>query len=470
MRTTNEKLRSLSSNSVWLFTKQETDFDESFKAACLFDGIPDRENTNIEAYFTANHSRYGIRTDRHRILVIPQLFGLITKTPFYAKGPRYNEERPTAVFDALKAAAQRGKEYNIIKTEQVLKLKIHAIIDTADNNMGHAVLPVIFIYRVLKELKEKYHISRVPIDLLYTYVMTCRDYSEAEDAVGYIRENAPASEYVGEFKSRSRVLTCIKKNISLFRIDSNYISIDPRFDAYFDKNFMQKFDVEGMHAQLARDVDYAYFLYDLQGFGVDLVGEAPPSLLSAQPLLPLTPTDTAETEEGEDTDDTDDTDDPEYAEKVDGIRETNINEAAGRRVPMGVFIVRPCRCEGVRVGTFIVAGGALVADKGVLCLCGDFCRMLAGRLVPMVVGVALPCRGEGMRMLGGSGLAACGKAEDAPESETDRQDEGTEFECLFHNFSPNDFLFFAPFSLGAEGLGWTAFEGIPRHALTRGSG
>ena len=343
MRTTNEKLRSLSSNSVWLFTKQETDFDESFKAACLFDGIPDRENTNIEAYFTANHSRYGIRTDRHRILVIPQLFGLITKTPFYAKGPRYNEERPTAVFDALKAAAQRGKEYNIIKTEQVLKLKIHAIIDTADNNMGHAVLPVIFIYRVLKELKEKYHISRVPIDLLYTYVMTCRDYSEAEDAVGYIRENAPASEYVGEFKSRSRVLTCIKKNISLFRIDSNYISIDPRFDAYFDKNFMQKFDVEGMHAQLARDVDYAYFLYDLQGFGVDLVGEAPPSLLSAQPLLPLTPTDTAETEEGEDTDDTDD---PEYAEKVDGIRETNINEAAGD----GAYAVAPAEAARTETG------------------------------------------------------------------------------------------------------------------------
>ena len=75
--------------------------------------------------------------------------------------------------------------------------------------------------------------------------------------------------------------------------------------------------------------------------------------------------------------------------------------AAGRRVPMGVFIVRPCRCEGVRVGTLIVAGGALVADKGVLCLRGALGRMLAGRLVPMVVSVALPGRCESVCMLGG---------------------------------------------------------------------
>ena len=124
MRTATEKLQQLKSNSVWVFTKQETDFDESYKSALLFSEIPDKENTNIEDYFTKNHTRYDIQTDRHRILVIPQFFGMITKTPFYERGGTYNDENPTAIFDIIKAVSPQSKEYNTLKTEQVLKLKI----------------------------------------------------------------------------------------------------------------------------------------------------------------------------------------------------------------------------------------------------------------------------------------------------------------------------------------------------------
>ena len=77
MRTAEEKLKELQPNSVWVFTKQETDFDESYKSALLFSEIPNKSLTNIESYFTLNHSRYNIQTDRHRILVIPQFFGLM---------------------------------------------------------------------------------------------------------------------------------------------------------------------------------------------------------------------------------------------------------------------------------------------------------------------------------------------------------------------------------------------------------
>ena len=80
-----EFLNTLNDKSVWVFTKQETDFDTAVLATKLFNEIPDIEKTNVEQYFTEHHSDYDIETDRHRMMIIPQLFGLITKTPFYQK-------------------------------------------------------------------------------------------------------------------------------------------------------------------------------------------------------------------------------------------------------------------------------------------------------------------------------------------------------------------------------------------------
>ena len=155
----NNKLNNLTNNSVWLFTKQDTNFDESFKATKLFSEIDNRENVNIENYFTVNHEKYGINTDRRRMLVIAQLYGLITKTPFYVRGGNYSKEAPTEVFDLYKNLEIGSKEYNTFKTEQLLKIKFHAIIDTANNNKDYNILPIVFIYKVLKILKEKYGIN-----------------------------------------------------------------------------------------------------------------------------------------------------------------------------------------------------------------------------------------------------------------------------------------------------------------------
>ena len=93
-----ERLNELDDNSIWIFTKQETDFDEAFKSAKLFDEIPDIENTNVEEYFLANHARYGIVTNVHRALVISQLYGLITKTPFFTRGGQYKSEKNNRCF------------------------------------------------------------------------------------------------------------------------------------------------------------------------------------------------------------------------------------------------------------------------------------------------------------------------------------------------------------------------------------
>ena len=334
MRTASEKLKQLNEWSVWIFTKQETDFDESFKSALLFSEIPNKETTNIENYFTNNHTRYGITTDRHRILIIPQFFGLITKTPFYERSGPYNSENPTAVFDTIKNFDLNETEYNILKTEQVLKLKIHAIIDTANNNLQCNILPVVFIYKVLRGLKEKYSIDKITIDQLYTYVMTCSKYSEVDEAIEFIRTNSPISDWVSTYKSRSRVLTCIKKNTNLFNIDREYISINPKFDDYFYNNFLLKYDFEELHEQLLRDVDYSYFLYNVQGFNVNLIDE-PTTIESLHTHTPVSVSSYI-----------DDEDESKYIEKVDSIKETNINENAGE----GAHKVEPIAVSKYDVG------------------------------------------------------------------------------------------------------------------------
>lgn len=320
MKQENELLNKLTNKSVWVFTKQETNFDDAFLATKLFYEMPDKENNNIENYFREHHSDYDIDTDRHRILVIPQFFGLITKTPFYQKGGQYSKEKTTEVFDLIKNKNQEDEFYNIIKTEQILKLKIHAIIDTADNNKGYHILPVIFIYKVLKDLQTKYNINEISIDQLYTYVMTCSSYQQVDQAVECIRNNEPISEYVNIYKGLSRVLTCIRKNINLFNIDSNSISINPDFDDYFYNNFMSKYDFDELHEQLLRDVDYSYFLYTNQEFNINLIDlpqkeEVEIKVPHAKKIIS-----TFIDEEDNESD---------YLEKVDSINEYNVNENVG---------------------------------------------------------------------------------------------------------------------------------------------
>lgn len=319
MRTYQEKLNSLEPNSVWLFTKQDTDFDQAFRGATLFSEITDKEHTNIEDYFTKHHARYGINTDRHRMLVIPQMYGLITKTPFFVRGGNYAAENPTEVFDSNKGLVIGSKEYNIFKTEQLLKIKIHAIIDTSNNNSDYNILPIVFIYKVLKVLKDDYGIDKITLDQLYTYVMTCKSYSELDEAVSFIKDNAPISPYVAQFKSLSRVLTFIKNNTKLFVVTSSTIAINPAFDEYFNKNFIAKYDFEDLHNQLVRNVDYAYFLHNTQNFNINLV-DTPDGSAIEETTEKITVS--SFIDENEDEND--------YLEKVDSIDERNINDDVGK--------------------------------------------------------------------------------------------------------------------------------------------
>lgn len=333
MSSAEEYLSSLDERSVWVFTKQETDFDEAYNATRLFSEITNFEDINIEQYFAEHHYEYDVETDRHRILVIPQMYGLLTKTPFYQRGVQYNKEKVTAVFDCLEKNSGNQEIYNQIKTEQLLKLKIHAIIDTANNNSDYHILPVTFIYEVLKKLQLKYGINEISIDHLYTYVMTCKSYDQLDDAVEYIKDNAPVSEYVSKYKGLSRVLVSIKKNTNLFLFLGDKISINPVFDNYFYNHFFLKYDLEELNEVLYRDVDYSYFLYNVQGFNINLIDE--PKV--AEELIQEMPRKFGEIIE---TETSDEENDDNYIEKVDDINESNVNtdvaKGASRIAPVQI--------------------------------------------------------------------------------------------------------------------------------------
>lgn len=313
--TANDYLATLTEKSVWLFTKQDTDFDEGVKAARLlleYVHVNINDDINIEDYFSTHHTEYGINTNRHRMFVIPQLFGLITKTPFYTRGIYYKKERPTEIFDLIKDKEPNSQSYNIIKTEQLLKFKIHAIVDTANNNKDYYILPIIFTYKVLKELQLKHNIREITLGHFYTYIATCKSYKDFDNAVNFIAENSPLSQHTKKYAENSRIRAILDKNIKLFNINTNSISINTDFDEYFYRHFMQKYDIDEFHRELEREVDYSYFLYNNQNFNINLIDKP---TISAQPLYTQKSLfDDIEYNEKN------------YLDKVDAIKDDNVND------------------------------------------------------------------------------------------------------------------------------------------------
>jgi len=104
--------------------------------------------------------------------------------------------------------------------------------------------------------------------------MTRKTYNEWVDAVEMISKNPPIdNKLVEEMDDFSRVLTLIRQNIKLFLFEDKKISINPIFDQYFYKKLILKFDLDELSEILDRDVDYSYFLYNIQDFDVNLIDE-----------------------------------------------------------------------------------------------------------------------------------------------------------------------------------------------------
>lgn len=271
MRTYSEKLSSLTEDSVWIFTKQSTDFDDAYRAVQLFAKIPNIQTTNIEHFFEQNFQKYHISTNRHRVLIISQFFGLLTKKTFYSRGTQYSEETPTPVFYAINKFPLGSPGYNRIKSEQLLKVKVKAIIDSTEERKGWNIFPVVFSYLVLKELRHKYHQNSISLSHFYSYVMTASKMSDVDETVDFLKfGHAPESPLVPTYKSRSRIEPLFDKNCSLFLVEDGNISLNPVFEPFVD-SFLSRNNVFDWEMKYKSDSSYSEFLYSVQGFNVDLL-------------------------------------------------------------------------------------------------------------------------------------------------------------------------------------------------------
>jgi 5-methylcytosine-specific restriction protein A len=325
MMTVEQKLESLKENDVWVFTKQTTDFDESFRMVKLFSDIQDIENVNIEQYFAENHERYGVTTDRHRALVIAQMFGLLTKNKFFTRGDQYKKEKTTAVFEELSKHDIGSTEYNTIKTEQLLKIRIKPIIDTTNEGYDQSILPAIFCFAVLWKIRER-GINSISKDQFYTYVMTCKKYEQLDETIELLLSNPRPSDLVAKYKDKSRFETLLNKNCRLFSFDNDTVSVNDDFGEYFYRSFFSGIvsNMDKLNALLDRPVDYAYFLYNVQGFNVNLIDEP------AGDALPITPHLIADIDSSSEPIDDDENYDANYVSLVDNFKEENINTNIGK--------------------------------------------------------------------------------------------------------------------------------------------
>lgn len=268
-RTVREKLDSLDKDSAWIFTKQTTDFDEVFRATQLFHDYY-QSDENLEQIFEEYHQDYGVETNRHRIWIMSQMFGLITKTPFFRRGSKYKDERPTEIFENLNKHEIGSSEYNTLKTEQLLKVRIKPIIDSSPDHYDKVILPLIFSYQVLKKLKMDYSINHISTDQFYTYVMTCKNFSELEEAVWFLKENSSVSDLVNNYKDSSRIQSLFEKNSNLILFNEDKVYINSTFESVFD-DFLESIDIFDLEIILENPNSYAYFLYTPQNFNLNLI-------------------------------------------------------------------------------------------------------------------------------------------------------------------------------------------------------
>lgn len=277
-----KKLGSLNDSSIWSFAKQDTNFENVFKATCIFDSIPDISKVNVEDYFKTHSLSDGFKCN-HRMLSSAQLFGLLTKND-----SSYSREVVTPVFRELKNYAIGSKEFNSIKSEQLLKIKIGAIIDRPNHQNSHQILPIFFIYDVLYKLHER-GVESISLGQLYTYVMTCSCRKEVSDCIECLLQDPPSSPLTKTFENNCRMWTLIINNSKLFSVSNSRVSINSNYLEFFHNHFyMNKQNIiDSVLSSILEYPDaYKAALTTVQGLNIDLTEDSPKEYIESREMPP----------------------------------------------------------------------------------------------------------------------------------------------------------------------------------------
>lgn len=227
MRTIQEKLDGLTAKSVWYFAKQDANFDHSFLAAKVFDTIPEKYLDDIADYFESNVGQYGILPN-HRILSVSQMFGMLTKSKPYQRGGKYNEENTTKVFEKLNTNKMGSAEYNRLKTQQLLKVRMQTVTDSRNDLSDYSISPLLFTLEVLYKL-HKEGINYISIDNFYTYVMTSKSQSDVDEVVFWLKQNPRPSHLIDGYADDSRIINVLRENVSALDFSSSAVRLTPSF-------------------------------------------------------------------------------------------------------------------------------------------------------------------------------------------------------------------------------------------------
>ncbi len=250
---------------IWHFTKQESHFDKVINANKIFAEwkYNTERKVSLEDYYAKNSIYYNIE-NRHRTLIISQLYGLLTKN-----SPYYRNEDVTPAYKNI-LNVNNIEDYNKFISEQILKIKIPAITDSRNiNPTDRCIFPVLFIYKVLNALIDK-GIKSISIDELFLFVMTQNIHDDISISVSLILKeydyiNDDIKELIKNYKDLSRILSVLK-NLDLFKFDEESITINLSY-----KKGMDEFIENNEKYFLKNNLDYNKFLCESQDFNLSLI-------------------------------------------------------------------------------------------------------------------------------------------------------------------------------------------------------
>ena len=229
-----EKIDSLTDKSIWYFAKQETNFDKVFQACLLIDKYSGEAVNDV----FKNHAESNNVSSNYRVLSVAQLFGLLTKTnPFQKNGSSYDKEELTPVFYSLKEAGVGTATYELIKAEQVLKIRMRAVTDSTNNIVDFKIYPLLFACEVLWNLHKK-GVDEVAVEKFFTYVMTAKTHDELFDTVNFLLDkSSPVTSYLEQYKSDCRVDSLFQKNTDYLVWDKASVRLNAKHEEFFKQLF-----------------------------------------------------------------------------------------------------------------------------------------------------------------------------------------------------------------------------------------